>query len=1048
MSGFIIYLIKKNLHLTGMRFLVLGVLLLSGVVLTAQTVNVRGKVTDSASGMGIPGANVLVKGTTMGTVTDIDGGFALDVPVNGTLVVSFIGFRIEQVNVEGRSEINFSLQAETIGLDEVVAIGYGTVKKRDLTGAVASVRSEEIKMAPVANPVEALHGRVAGLDITRQSGKADAGSSILLRGNRSLTASSEPIYIIDGIQGSIRNLNPNDIASVEVLKDASSTAIYGSAGANGVLIVTTKQAEKGKIQVDFDSYVNINGWASYPSALQGDAWLDYLEEAFYATNGVRPSSRDELLTAWSLDATILNNYINQNKWVDWVDATLKTGIQQNYAVSLRGGTNSVRSSLSLGYNRTDGIYMNDYSDKITMRGSVNIEAARWFNAGIQTGLTFRDGESRGSRINKTFGTVPLGDVYDAEGNIKQEPIDGMTVISLIADDIEGTLKNNNKLIAITANPFLEILLHKNLTFKSILGTSLSTSRSGVFNSDHTYMMLVGSQTPIRNGSYGMSLGYGYTWENIANYHLQLGEIHDFTTTLITSWSHYQNESGSAYNENFLYDDFLFYNLDAGTNPAVSSGYNHKKMMSYAGRLNYSHRGKYMLTGSVRYDGASQLANHWDVFPAGAVAWRISEEKFLEGTKNWLDNLKLRAGYGVTGNSNINPYVTKSEVTSGSDMLNLGAGEVSTNIPTQATGNASLGWEKSYNLNIGLDFNLFRSRIEGSVDWYDTDTRDVIYARSLPFSGGGYTAKLPYQMNANIARMHNKGIEVTLNTRNVQTRNFVWTSTVTFSRNWEEVTSIDLGSATTVDNLISLGLFMGSPKNTVYGYKKLGIWQKGEESDAAVFGLKPGDVKIESCLKKQSDGVWIRSFVNAAGRDTVIEYSAANPYTINATNDRQILGQGTPKWMAGFQNTFTYRNFDLNIFATARYGQMISGQLLGYFGYQNINMPDNYDYWTEDNPTNDFPRPYLSRSPKYSSPTEALSYADASYIKIKNITLGYTIPRVIGNKIGLANLRIYGTVYDPFIFAKSHLLKGVDPETGATDSFPLYKQLVFGVNVSF
>lgn len=1016
-------------------------------VVVQQNRNVTGVVT-SSEGIPLPGVTIWIKGTTVGTVSDASGKYSLEIPENSeTLVFSFVGMQTLEIPVGGQTIINASLHEDSIGLEEVIAIGYGTVKKKDLTGAVSSVKAEEIRMAPVVSATEAIQGRVAGLDITRSSGQAGAGMSILLRGNRSLTASSEPIYIIDGIQGRIDNLNPNDIASMDVLKDASSTAIYGSAGANGVIIITTRQAEKGKIQFDFDSYVSVNGWASYPSALQGDAWLNYLEEGYYNTNGEHSKNQDELLSAWGIGS--VSSYINDEKWIDWVDETLQTGVQQNYNLSVRGGTEVVQANFSLGYNKTNGIYKNDYLNRFTMRGNINVDPAKWIRFGIQTGLTFDDKESRSSRINKTFGLIPLGDVYDEHGDINVYPIEEMTdLVSLIADDIDGTYRNNTKSIAVTANPYVELTLAKGLSLKSILGTSIYANRNGVYNSDHTYMMLVGSANAIRNASYNTSLYYSYNWENILNYHFNVKEDHDITATLISSYAHSQSESSGSYSEGFLYDNFEFFNLDAGLNPYVSSYYSHKKRMSVAARATYSYKGKYILNASVREDAASQLAEQWDIFPAAAIAWRISEENFMQSTDEWLGNLKLRVGYGVSGNSNIAAYVTRSEITSGSDAINLGGGQLATNIPTEAVGNSNLGWEKSYNLNIGLDFALFNNRVDGSMEWYDTDTKDVIYARKLPYSGGGYTAKTPYTMNANIARMHNKGFELTLNTRNIKTDNFKWNSTFTFARNWEEVTSIDLGSGTTVDDLISLGLFMGSPKSTFYDYKKIGIWQLGEEADAAVFGLLPGDVKIESSLSKVSDGVWIQNSTDENGNAIQTEYTAENPYTINASDDRQIIGQGAPKWTAGFQNNFTYKNFDLNIFMTTRWGQMIDGELLGYFGYGKKNLPDNYDYWTESNPTNDFPRPYLSRSAKLSSPTAALNYVNGSYFKVKNITLGYTIPNKLKEKFGLSNVHVYGTLYNPFVFAKSSMLSGLDPETNASDSFPLYRQIVFGINISF
>ena len=757
-----------NANLTSMKKMFISLLCMmcaGGIFAQAK---LSGNVTDETSSP-VPGVSVFVKGTSEGTITDRNGNYLINTRAgSGTLVFSFVGMETREVEFDGDAIINIVMASEAIGLEEVVAIGYGTVRKRDLTGAVSSVRDEDIQMAPVVSPVEAIQGRVAGLDITRNDGRANSGMSVLLRGNRSLTASSEPIYIIDGIQGNINNLNPGDIASIDILKDASSTAIYGSAGANGVFIITTRKAEKGRIQVDFDSYVSINSWPSFPRALQGDAWFDYLNEGYRATYDTTTEDRDALLSAWSLSPAVLNPYIDSAKWVDWIDESLKSGIQSNNAISIRGGNEMVQSSFSMGYNRTEGIYKNDYVDVFTLRENLNVDAADWVRFGITTGLMFRNSESRPSRINKSFSMLPLGDVYDEDGNINQYPVEGMTdMISILADNIDGTYKSNSKSFSITANPYAEFTLARGLTFKSILGTSLSTSRSGVFNSDHTYMMLSGSSTAIRNGSYNTSLGYSVTWENIANYKVTIAGDHAVDATVITSYGNSQSESSGAYSEGFLYDDFLFFNLDAGINPSVNTYYSGKTRMSYAGRVNYNFRGKYLLTGSVRYDGVSQLARKWDVFPAGAVAWRISDENFMEGTRSWLSHLKLRAGYGVSGNSNINPYVTRSEVTSGTNAINLGGGELITNIPTQAIGNTLLGWEKSYNLNIGLDFGLFRNRIDGSLEFYDTDTRDVIYARNLPFSGGGFGAKQPYIINANIARMHNRGVELTANSRNVQ-----------------------------------------------------------------------------------------------------------------------------------------------------------------------------------------------------------------------------------------------------------------------------------------
>ncbi|MBE8721608.1 SusC/RagA family TonB-linked outer membrane protein [Sphingobacterium pedocola] len=1014
-----------------------------GQVVSQQTpIKIGGQV-NTVEGKGIPGVTINYEDKQ--AVTNSGGRFAIELTAPGAILFSAVGFANSTVNVSRDTVITVILDGGDEVLDEVVVIGYGTVKRRDLTGAVSSVKAEEIAMAPVANPIEALQGRVAGLDIARTSGRSNSGSSILLRGNRSLTAGSEPLYIIDGIPGNITNLNPNDIESVEVLKDASSTAIYGSAGANGVFIITTKQAKAGRVSVNLDAYAGINSNGLYPAALQKDAWLQYLEDAFVSTNGKSSKDRNELLTAWSLNPEQIGSYIDQGKWINWVDETLQTGVQQNYLLSVNGGTEKTKGFFSLGYNSTKGIYRNDQSDLFTMRAGATNKIGNWFEGGIVTGLTWKNNETRPSRMNKTFDIAPVGDVYDANGNINVYPIAGMTNPSLLADDIPNTLRANTKDLVVTANPYIDIDIMEGLTFRSILGATLRTSRDGEFNSDRTYMMLAGSSPQVRNASVTTNLGYSYVWENIANYQTKFGDDHDLSATLVSSWAHNQNETAFGYNQGFLYDEYLYYSLQAGTVPSVSSSYNTTKRMSVASRINYGYKGRYLLTLTQRTDGVSQLARRWDTFLAAAGAWRISDESFMESTRDVLSNLKLRVSYGVSGNSNINAYSTLTEVTStGLDQINLGGGVLPVSVLTNAVGNPELGWEKSYNFNIGLDFGLFNNRIEGAIELYDTDTRDVLYARDLPFTSGGFTPKNPYTMTANIARMNNKGVEITLNTKNIVTESFRWTSTLTYAYNKERIRSIDLGSGTSVNDLISLGLFMDRPSRTIFNYKKLGIWQSDEANDAAVFGLLPGDVKTQTILTREGEGVWVDYT-----QEVPVEYTAQNPYSI-APADRTVIGQGDPLWNAGWQNSFFYKGFDLNIFTIARWGHHVEADLLGYFNYRAINMPSAYNYWTPTNPTNDYPRPYINRTSNHSNPlqTSGLNIVDASFIKIKNITLGYTLPENIGKNIGLSKCRIYATMFNPVIFTKSHLLKGMDPETGASDEFPLYRQMVFGVNLSF
>ncbi len=1008
-----------------------------------QTRNVTGKVLDE-NGEPMIGVSVLVKGTQKGTITDFDGNFRLDVPSGATeLQLMYVGYKAHTVRITSGNMV-VRMEPDNQLLDEVVVIGYGTMKKRDLTGAISSVKSEDIKMAPVANAMEALQGKIAGLDISRSSGRAGESPTVLLRGNRSLTASNEPLYIIDGIAGNIDTLNPNDIESIEVLKDASSTAIYGSAGANGVILVTTKQATQGKIQVDFDAYYGVNTSPQYPSALTGQAWLDYLEEGYLASTGSNSASQSALLSAYGLNPEAVLPYIQNNKWVDWVDETLRTGTSQNYSINLRGGTEKLNGYFSLGYVGEQGVYRHDENDTYSMRTGATLTATKWLKAGIQSTFAFTNRDRRSSRINRAFSTLPLGDVYDENGDINVYPVDGLTsrnAINLLADDVSGVYKNNRKALRATINPYIEITPLEGLTFKSTLGTTITSSRTGEYSSENTYLVLTGSGTANKNASYTTSLAYNYTWQNVLTYNFSLADKHDFTITGITEYAHSQSENSYAYNENLGYDQFIYFNLADGSNPTVTSGYEQTKKMSYAIRLNYSFLGRYLFSVSNRWDGASQLYNKWDSFPAVSVGWRISDEPFMASTQRWLSNLKLRVGYGVTGNANIDPYQITTQITNSDNSLNLGSGTVSSYVLAQAIGNVDLGWEKSYNTNVGLDVGLFNNRVDLSVDYYYTDTKDVLWQRDLPTAYGVYASanNSAYTMMQNIAEISNRGVELTLNSRNIETKNFTWNSTLTFAWNKEKVESIDLGSGTTVDELISEGLFIGEPVNTLYGLKKIGIWQLGEEEDAAVFGAVPGDVKIDvPGLTHTSTGVYTDADGNV--------YTADNVYSIS-DNDRQILGHTTPDWTLGFQNTFTYKDFDLTVFMNMRWGQTINASLLGYFSYGQINIPSNYNYWTPENPTNDFPRPNVTGdndTPGLSS----LSYVDGSYLKIKTITLGYSLPKKVLNKIGLSRCRFYATVYNPFIWSKSHLLKDMDPETNGSDSFPLYKTMVFGVNVSF
>ncbi len=1035
-----------------------------------QNSAIKGKIVDE-NGEPLIGVTVKARGTKNAAITDLEGNFTITAKPGGQLEISYIGY-LTQVVKASTGFMNISMKPDVTGLDDVVVIGYGSVKKRDLTGAISSVKAEDIKQTPAANAMEGLAGKISGLDIVRESGRAGTSPTILLRGNRSLNADCSPLYIIDGVAGSIDNINPNDIESIEVLKDASSTAIYGSAGANGVIIVTTKQGTSGKIQIDFDAYVGINAFPSYPSTLMGDSWIDFLTEGYVARYDAQPSDMNELFNAIGMTQGAIAAYDN-NEWINWKDEILHTGIEQNYNISLRGGSDRQQSYFSGGFLQEKGIYKHDQSNMLTFRAGTTYKLNRNISVGFQSTLTYKNRDRRNSRLNKSLNQIPLGKVYNDDGSLNYYPISDMTnYVNILADDELNAYQNNTKNTYINIAPFVEITIIKGLTFKSLFSGSLSHQRQGIWDGLDTYMKLTGSSENKRTASYGSYNGYSYTWQNVANYNFQIKNDHDITFTGIIEYTDNRNENATAQNEQFQYDDFLWYNLSAGLQAYTSSSYSETKKMSYALRASYSYLGRYLLSVSTRWDGASQLYHKWSTFPAFAVGWRVSDEPFMNGTRSWLDNLKIRVGYGITGNANIDPYVSLTAVTNSANYINLGSGQIQSYILAQNVANYDLTWEKSYNWNLGLDFAVLNGRIDGSIELYDTQTKGVLYNRPIPTSFGGYNAKSPYYKMSNIAKIANKGVEVTLNTRNIDLKNFKWNSTITFSTNDEKLKSIDMGNNVTVDDLIALNLFVGEPVGTFYGYKKVGIWQLGQEDMAACFGSVPGEVRLDvpglvydknytyttSSTSTDANGETVTTYtthygayykpsedeVDANGNVVHSYYTSENNYVVSAS-DKQILGHKTPDWSLGFNNTFYFYNFDVTVNMLWRWGQMINGELLGY--WSTTNIPDCYDYWTPTNPSNAYPRPNQGSS-MTDAQNSSLNYTDGSFFKVKNITIGYSIPTKALKKINMSRLRVYATITNPFILCKSDMLKGMDPENSASDSFPLYKTLVFGLNASF
>jgi TonB-linked SusC/RagA family outer membrane protein len=687
---------------------------------------------------------------------------------------------------------------------------------------------------------------------------------------------------------------------------------------------------------------------------------------------------------------------------------------------------------------------------------------KWISVGGNLQASYVDRDKAQDKLENAMVTDPLVKPYKDDGTLN--PDLGNNVYNLLLDYQPGVYENVDNNLKLFINPYVEIKPLKGLTFLSRAGVHLNYSNSyrfdGIGSVNYTYQGQV-ARAQINQNRY-----QGYQWENILTYNTKIATDHDFTFTGVSSWYYDQNTNTDMSQSNIPNNNFKWYNFrnDPPNTVAISS-YSMKKTIGYIGRVNYSYRGKYLFSASVRRDGASVLyqTNRWDNFPAASAGWRISEERFMEGTRDWLNNLKLRVGWGIAGTAKIEPYSSVSVV----ENNNMSLGGVTHPIyrNSRFITNPDLGWEKSHNTNIGLDASLFRNRIDVALDYYITKTDGVIYSVTSPIIYGTYTPGTQYQTNINVAETKNRGFELTLNTRNVVTKNFEWTSSAAFARNKEEILKLTDGIANNIVNGAYV-LSIGHPVNSFRNYKLDGIWQIGEEADAAVFSRRPGDIKVNVpgmtrleagvYVKEAADGTKTYYYNNlAAAQKYDPALTAANSRYNYSANDFQILGQNAPKWSLGIQNGFKYKSFDLTIYAYFRWGQMINYVMPGWYQPQAFmtnaspsrTFPEHFNYWTPENPSNEFPvMNYQSTSS--SAGFSGLTYVDGSFFKIKNITLGYTLPANVSRKVSIQRLRLYGTITNPLIVAKNNLLKDYDPEMNGVLDYPLTKQIVAGLNVTF
>ena len=997
---------------------------------------VTGKIIDD-TGEPLIGVSVLVKGTTVGTITDFDGNYSLEVPSGkNILVISYIGYKTQDITVGKSNQLNIKMEADTQALDEVVVVGYGVMKKRDLTGSIASVKAADIVKSPASNAMEALQGQVPGLDIVRNSGKATSGVTINIRGQRSLSdvkdefgnnVANAPLFIIDGMQGGdFSDIAPADIESIEVLKDASSTAIYGSQGANGVIIITTKKGAQGKTKFSYNGYFGVNGWAQYPDMLSGEDYMQVRREAA-RTGGQWNSTADDqkLFTVEEWQA------IQNGEWTDWIDEVLHTGLVQSHQVTASGGTEKTTAMLSAGYYQEKGSFKNDKMDKYNLRMNIEHKLGKTVKVGATTQITHYAQDERAENVLWRAATnAPLGKAYDEDGKVVEYPLGKNGQVSPLVDEASEVAARHHVLKTnLIANGYLDFTPVEGLTFRSNLGTNYAFYRKQDFEGASSIDRLGQNSTSL--SKIKSSEKSFVNWDNIISYNKTVKD-HTFGATALTSWTQSKYTSVNAQGEGQLVDSYLWHNLGANDKSSyvIGSDYIQHQTFSYALRFNYSYRGRYMLTVSNRWDGDSRLSkgNKWASFPSVAAAWRISDEAFMKNVEA-LSNLKLRLSWGKTGNSGIMAYGTQSGLTPKTNSAFQDNG-YTYYIYNEYVGNENVGWEMSNTWDLGFDIGLFNNRISAVVDLYQTKTTDILLPRTLPTSMGGSNAT-PFKMYQNIGATMNRGIEISVNTVNVDNKNFKWNSTLTFAANHEEITDlIDGKDIIGSDSHITTSLLIGRPLKSFYHFINEGIWQENEAEEAAKYGCKPGQYKP---LDLNEDGV--------------ID-----------DKDRVIDGKRTPDWTGGMTNTFTYKEFDLSFQAAFQAGARARNQFYVSYALENNNLNFNNlrkDYWTPENPTNASAQPsnmgtYRSKAGSWGNAKSEMSHTmfSSNFLKISYITLGYTFKPSVLEKMKLGNLRLYATVQNPFIFCAKDV---VDPEqlnVSINTSDAMTRNVIFGINLSF
>ena len=971
---------------------------------------VEGQVTDK-NGDGVIGATVKVKDAQAGTVTDYNGNFSLNVQKAGTLVVSYIGYLTKEIAFTPGQTLNITIEEDATALDEVVVVGYGVQKKSDVTGSVTSINKDRLSKLPVTNVLQAVQGAAAGVTISQGSSIPGDAPSALVRGRNSINAGTGPYIVVDGIPisksgGSLNDINPGDIESMEILKDASATAIYGTNGANGVILITTKHGKEGKPSVSYNGYIGFENFAHK---------MDYC-------NGAQITQRYKDYVAQNPGETMYNDFVkNQNeaeaqaagRETDWLyDMVSQTGIIQDHNVTVNGGAEKIKYFISGDYMSQKGVLKGFNYKRYSLRMNIDADVTNYLKIGTNSYIVSHNRD--GGRVNFMMAEAmsPYGKVYEDDGSYCIYP---MYTESLFFNPMRDINQDHERRQwNINLNAYAELNFGNiwkpltGLTYKFNFGYSFVPKRENYYN---------GAEQNDPNG-------YGYifnaetqsrTVENILTYAKDI-QKHHFDITLLYASSRKKYHDNTATGAKFINDELLWHNLGGGGTQTAKSYTDLYKTVSQMGRLNYSYDSRYLFTFTVRRDGSSVFGadNKYGTFPSIALGWNIANEKFMEKA-DWLNNLKLRLSYGKAGNEAIGVYETLAKMSNAA--LTMDGQSATALYPSSRMGNSGLGWETTKTFNIGIDFGFLNNRINGNIDFYTSTTTDLLLQRNLP-KVSGYS-----NVYMNMGKTANKGLEITINSKNIVTKDFTWGTNLVWSWNKNEIKDLYGDEKSDIGNR----WFIGEPISVIYDYEMVGIWQKDEIERGDHLNwdpqAQPGDVKLRD--------------VNGDGK-------------IDPNDDKTIQGQTTPKWIGGLTNTFTYKNLSLSIFIQTVQGLKRNNSLLGTASDEmgRRNSPTEIGYWSESNPSNEF------RSLSKTSNRWGYGFpCDASFTRIKDVTLSYQFPAQIINALRISALTVYASARNLATFTS---WKGWDPEADITqrgwrdyeNNYPMTKSYVFGLNVTF